>query len=254
MDRFIRTNGITIHCLEHDGDEPPLILLPGLTANAHSFGGLVGAGLSPALHVFALDLRGRGLSDRTEGAYSILDHAADVVGLMNSLGIEQAILGGHSFGGMLAYYLGASFPERFPKLVTIDAPAEVDAEIAAQIKPSLDRLGTPVPSWDDYLAAVRAQPYFGDWWDPRIEEYYRADVQDNPDGTVQSRSHAADMQAVVDGTLDFAWPEVVGRVRQPVLVIRATEPYGPPGSPPILPESKAKQVIDLLITRRYILD
>ena len=246
MDRFVTTNGITIHYLEHPGDGPTLILLPGLTANAHSFGGLVDAGLAPTLRVLALDLRGRGLSDKPDGAYSIPDHAADVIGLMDALGLAHVVLGGHSFGGMLTYYLGATYPDRFPKLVTIDAPAEVDRAVAAQIKPSLDRLGKPVPSWEDYLAAVKAQPYFGDWWDPKIEEYYRADVQDNPDGTVQSRSRAADMQAAVDGTLAFAWPDVVAGVKQPVLVVRATDPYGPPGSPPILPQDKADQVVDLL--------
>lgn len=246
MDHFVETNGITIHYLEHDGDGPTVILLPGLTANAHSFGGLIDAGLSPVFRVLALDLRGRGLSDHPDAAYTIPDHAADVVGLMDTLGLDQAVLGGHSFGGMLTYYLGAIYPERFPKLVTIDAPAEVDPVVAAQIKPSLDRLGKPVPSWDAYLAAVQAQPYFGDWWDPKIEEYYRADVKDNPDGTVQSRSRAEDMQAVVDGTLAFDWPEIVARVSQPVLAIRAIDPYGPPGSPPILPRDKADQVVDLL--------
>lgn len=246
MDRFVETNGITIHYLEHDGDGPTLILLPGLTANAHSFGGLVDAGLSPALHVLALDLRGRGLSDHTERAYTIPDHAADVVGLMDALDLDQAVLGGHSFGGMLTYYLGATYPERFSKLVTIDAPAEVDPVVAEQIKPSLDRLGKPVPSWEAYLAAVRSQPYFGDWWDPKIEKYYRAEVKDNPDGTVQSRSRPEDMQAVVDGTLAFDWPEVVARVTQPVLAVRALDPYGPPGSPPILPKDKADQVVELL--------
>ena len=39
MDRFIRTNGIQLHYLERPGDEPSIVLLPGLTANAHAFDG-----------------------------------------------------------------------------------------------------------------------------------------------------------------------------------------------------------------------
>jgi len=246
MDQFVPTNGITIHCLEFDGDGPTILLLPGLTANAHSFGGLVDAGLSPALHVLALDLRGRGLSDHPESGYTIADHAADVVGLMDTLGLDEAMLAGHSFGGMLTYYLAANFPERFPKIVSIDAPAEIDPMIVSQIKPSLERLGTPAESWEAYLAAVKAQPYFGDWWDPLIEAYYRADVETLDDGRVQARSRPEAIQAVVEGTTDIDWASVVSRVTQPVLAARAIGPYGPPGSPPILPKEKAERVISLL--------
>jgi pimeloyl-ACP methyl ester carboxylesterase len=246
MDRFVPTNSITIHCLEFEGDGPTIVLLPGLTANANSFGGLVDAGLSPALHVLALDLRGRGLSDHPESGYTIADHAADVVGLIDTLGLDTAIPVGHSFGGMLTYYLAANFPERFPRIVSIDAPAEIDPMIMSQIKPSLERLGTPVASWEAYLSAVKAQPYFGDWWDPLIEAYYRADVKTLDDGRVQARSHPETIQAVVEGTLEVDWTDVVSRVTQPTLTIRATGPYGPPGSPPILPKEKADRVISLL--------
>lgn len=241
--RFVETNGITLHYLDHPGDGPTLILLPGLTANAHVFGGLVEAGLTPALNVLALDLRGRGLSDHPDAGYTIQDHAADVVGLMDALGLGDAVIGGHSFGGMLTYYLAATFPDRFTKAVAIDAPAEVDPVVTEQIGPSLARLGVPVPSWGAYIAAVRAQPYFGDWWDPKIEEYYRADVRDNPDGTVQSRSSAENIAAAVDGTLHIDWPEIARSITLPTLSIRAVEPYGPPGSPPILPADKAERVV-----------
>ena len=60
MDKYVETNGIRLHYLDHPGEGPTLILMPGLTANAHSFAGLVKGGLAPALHVLALDLRGRG--------------------------------------------------------------------------------------------------------------------------------------------------------------------------------------------------
>lgn len=58
MDRFIRTNRLQLHYLEHFGDGPSIVLLPGLTANARAFDGLVQAGLSPRFRALALDLRG----------------------------------------------------------------------------------------------------------------------------------------------------------------------------------------------------
>ena len=104
-DRFIETNGIRLHYLEHGGDGPTLILTHGLTANAHSFDGLIGAGLATGIRVLSVDLRGRGESDKPESGYTMADHAADMLGMFDTLDIDSVILGGHSFGGLLTYYL-----------------------------------------------------------------------------------------------------------------------------------------------------
>ena len=77
MAHFVQTNNIQLHYLSHPGEGPTLVLLPGLTANAHAFDGLIQAGLSPRYRVLALDLRGRGLTDKPTTGYSMADHAAD---------------------------------------------------------------------------------------------------------------------------------------------------------------------------------
>ena len=59
------TNNIRIHHLDYAGSSPPFVLMPGLTNNAHSFGGLIHAGLNKGRRVLTLDLRGRGLSGKT---------------------------------------------------------------------------------------------------------------------------------------------------------------------------------------------
>src|SRR5262245_59777895 len=86
MDRFVETNRIRQHFLAHPGDCPAIVLLPGLTANAHAFDGLIQQGLSPRFRVLALDLRGRGESDKPAAGYTMADHAADVIGLLDALG------------------------------------------------------------------------------------------------------------------------------------------------------------------------
>ncbi len=63
---FASTNNIRIHYLDYAGSNPPMVLMPGLTDNAHSFGGLIHAGLNKGRRVLTLDLRGRGLSDKTQ--------------------------------------------------------------------------------------------------------------------------------------------------------------------------------------------
>jgi pimeloyl-ACP methyl ester carboxylesterase len=253
MDRFIRTNGIQLHYLEHPGDGPPIVLLPGLTANAHAFDGLVQAGLSPRFHALALDLRGRGLSDAPQHGYTMADHAADVIGLLDTLDLEQPALAGHSFGGLLTFYLAARYPARISQLIILDAAmSNATPATRAAIQPSLDRLGRVLPSWETYLDAIKQAPYFQGWWDPAIESYYRADVRVNQDGSAQARSRPEVIGAAMDGVIAEDWPTHLAAIRQPTILFQAPGPYGPPGAPPILSAEQARATIERLAGCRYV--
>jgi pimeloyl-ACP methyl ester carboxylesterase len=249
--RYVHTNGIRLHCLDEGAIGPTLVLLPGLTANAHSFDGLIAAGLADHIRVLALDLRGRGESDQPN-TYTLADHAADVLGLLNALELEPIVLGGHSFGGLLTYSLAATHPGRVSRCVVIDAPAAIHPTVFDQIKPSLDRLDATMPSWEQYLNFVKRMPYFDDWWDPAIEGYFRADIRENPDGTVRARSRPEHIRAVIDGFKDVNWLDVVRRIAQPVLFLRAPGAYGPPGSPPIVSAEQGRLTVDNLRNGRLV--
>ena len=147
-DRYVETNGIRLHYLDHAGAGPTLVLAPGLTANAHSFDGLMRAGLGDVAHVLALDMRGRGESDAPATGYAMEDHARDVLGLLDALELERVVMGGHSFGGLLTYWLAANHPERVERCVVIDAPAgdrpgdgRADPAVARPPRPRLPVLG-----------------------------------------------------------------------------------------------------------------
>jgi pimeloyl-ACP methyl ester carboxylesterase len=243
--RFVQSNGVRLHYLEA-GSGPPLVMLHGLTANAHSFDGLVAAGLPRHVRLIALDLRGRGESDQPPDGYGLPEHAGDVLALLDALGLEQVVLGGHSFGGLLTYYLASHYPARVSRCVVIDAPAEVHPQILDQIKPSVDRLALTMPSWNHYLEFVRQLPYFKGWWDPNIESFYRADVRDNADGSVQPRSRPETIHAVVEGFKDLDYLSMVRRIRQPVLFIRAPGPCGPEGSPALVSARQAQLTVEHL--------
>ncbi|WP_025745886.1 alpha/beta fold hydrolase [Kallotenue papyrolyticum] len=250
--RFLHTNGLRLHLLDYGGDGPPLLLLHGLTANAHAFDGLLAAGLGTRFRVLAPDLRGRGASD-DDDSYTLADHAADVLALLDALRLARVALVGHSFGGLLAYYLAATHPQRVRCIVALDAAiAAADPRVRDQLQPALARLGQRYPSFEAYLATLRAAPYWGGWWDPLLESYYRADVRRQADGSVEPRPRPAAIAAVIEDVLAQDWSAIVRAVRQPVLLINAPGPYGPPGAPPLLSEADAHATVALLADGRYL--
>lgn len=252
MEQLVQVNNIQLHYLDHKGDFGPLVLMPGLTANAHSFDGLILAGLSPALRVLAVDLRGRGLSSKPESGYSMADHAADILGLLDALDIQKVMLGGHSFGGLLALYMAAHYPDRVRNLVVIDAAGSMHPKVRELIKPAVDRLGKKMPSWDDYLLAMKQMPFFRGWWDPTIESFYRADVEALEDGTVIPRSRPEAIIEAVNKALDEDWAKHLAVIKQPMLLLNALGSYGPPGTPPVLPRAQALETVRAVADGRYV--
>jgi pimeloyl-ACP methyl ester carboxylesterase len=226
--------------------------MPGLTANAHSFDGLIKAGLSPAMRVLAVDLRGRGLSSKPDNGYSMVDHAEDIIGLLNALEIEEVALGGHSFGGLLSIHMAAYYPDRVKKLVVIDAAGSMHPSVRDLIKPSVDRLGKVLPSWQDYLQSMKQMPFFQGWWDRTIESFYRADVEIRDDGTVKPRSRPEAIIEAVNSALDEDWMQQLTMIKQPMLMFNATGPYGPHGSPPVLPREQALETVHAVADGRYV--
>src|SRR5512146_2622095 len=228
-------DALNIHYVDAPGGDPAIVALHGLSANAHCFGGLIAAGLSPDFRVVAPDLRGRGKTDKPTTGYTMPDHAQDVIALMDHLGLGRVVLAGHSFGGYLAIYIAAKFPERVEKLIVMDAAITLNPRVGELIKPSLDRLSRVSASVDAYLEEARSAPHLVGFWDEAIERFYRAEIQENADGTAQP------------------WLELVASVRQPTLLLNAQGAYGPPGTPALVEPEYAKRTAEVFPNVRYAL-
>ena len=250
--RFLELRGLRTHYLDVPGGDPPLVLLHGLSANAYEFDGLLAAGLSPAFRVVAPDLRGRGQTDKPTSGYRMGDHANDVLALLDALGLGRVVLGGHSFGAYLAIYLAAHHADRVAKLVVIDAALTLHPRAGEMLKPSLDRLTQVSPSAEGYLAALRSAPYMAGMWDGSLERYFRAEMVENADGTVQSATSAAAIAQALEAVRAEPWRELVGQVEQPALLLNGLGPYGPPGSPPLIEEANARETARAFPNCRYV--
>lgn len=248
---FCSSGELQLHYLDHPGGEPGLVLLPGLTANAHCFDGLA-AHLSPRLRVLAVDLRGRGLSDKPLTDYAIRDHALDIIALLDYLGLQKSVLAGHSFGALVGIYLAAHFPERIEKLIIIDAAARLHPRTRELIQPSIDRLNKIWPSMEIYLAAMRAMPFLNGFWDEQLEAFYQGEMRVNADGTVQALTRGAAILEAADKGLLEPWDELVKRIAQPTLMLNAPTPYGPPGTPPLISYEQAQETVQALKHGRYL--
>lgn len=94
------------------GEGPPLLLLHGFGANAHTWA-KIRVMLSLRHRVFALDLKGFGQSPKPDApGYSLGDHAEAVLGFIARRRLDELAIVGHSFGGAVALQVALALRER----------------------------------------------------------------------------------------------------------------------------------------------
>lgn len=121
-----------------------VVLLPGLGDSWSSFGPVLDA-LPPDLRVLAVSQRGHGDSSRPASGYSTADYAQDAAGLLAALGIERAVLVGHSSSTFTARLLAQTRPSLVAGLVLIASPLTLKGNPAAEaVSRELDQLTDPV--------------------------------------------------------------------------------------------------------------
>lgn len=101
------------------GDGPDLILVHGLATN-RAFWLPTALALQGRFRITLFDLRGHGYSSRPPEGYRPTDFGADLIGLMDALGIARAHLVGHSYGGAAALEAAGLAPERVDRLALLD--------------------------------------------------------------------------------------------------------------------------------------
>jgi pimeloyl-ACP methyl ester carboxylesterase len=220
----VKGDGVEIQLAVWEGEGEDIVCLHGLTANCRCWDEMVSC-LNPVHTFLAMDLRGRGLSDKPSTGYSIPHHMRDIYCLLDECGLKQAVLMGHSLGGYIAMAFAANYPDRTKKIVLIDAGGQLSSadwdKVDLAIKPSLDRLGRVFPSFEDYVALLKAalilQP-----WTPAIEAYFRYESEE-VEGGVRSRIHPDHIQEEIQNMRQAVPSDFYPKVTCPVLILRATD-------------------------------
>ena len=220
----VKGDGVEINLAVWEGTGKAIICVHGITANCRSFDVMAKA-LTPIHQVIAMDLRGRGGSDKPSTGYSLDHHLRDIICVMDSLGLEKAVLMGHSLGAFISLAFGAQCPDRTDRIILVDGGGKLSQEqldnVFEAIKPSLDRLGKVFPSVGAYIETMKSAPYIHPWSDV-IEGYYRYEMEE-VEGGVRCNIDPKHIQEEAKNIREVKFDTFYARVRCKVLILKATK-------------------------------
>lgn len=116
--RFVPTGDVTLHVAEA-GAGPAMLLLHGWPQHWWCWRRMIPS-LACEHRVIVPDLRGFGWSDAPPGDYAKSTLARDILALLDAVGVEQASIIGHDWGGYLAFLLALERPERVQRMLALD--------------------------------------------------------------------------------------------------------------------------------------
>ena len=202
-----------------DGREP-ILALHGLASSAHWYD-IVAPLLRDRYRIITPDQRGHGQTTQASDGYGWHSVASDAVGLLDALGIEKAIVFGHSWGGNVAVGLAAHYPERVAALVMIDGgffspqmlPGATWEAFSQRLAPR-DVSGTRA----EFLARMSAQ--LAICWNAEIERIVQTMVYER-DGQIydilRPENQAQVIRAMWDDPASELWP----KIQCPALIVPA---------------------------------
>jgi pimeloyl-ACP methyl ester carboxylesterase len=206
---------IRLHYVEA-GTGDTLVLLHGIGASHEDWEFQLPA-LARHFRVLVPDLRGFGLSER-RGPYTVARFAADIWSLLDSLGIDRAVLVGHSMGGAVALQMAVDQPARVDRLVLADTLPSFRANTLAKRMLFATRYATMGLLGPKRLASAISRKLF-----PGIDqELLRARVTRRG----EDNDRAVYLETI-KGLVGWAVDDQLGRLTMPSFVIAAEFDYFP---------------------------
>ena len=233
----------------------PILAMHGITAQHRAFNS-VARHLRHPDGMVALDLRGRGKSEKPPSGYGLDAHAQDAIRTLDHLGIERGTLVGHSMGAFVALHAALLYPDRVRALILLDGgwprpeePSEPDEEVQEGLERAYSRLDMVFETPEDYL---------GFWFPDQnltiedlpsdLADYYLYDLERVDGGFNPKASREA-----VDEDADSVFSEsptaaVLKGVVCPIALVRAAEGFFP-GSKPLIGDETRNTMAEALDLR-----
>ena len=212
-ERWADVGDLRMRYLDWGGGGPPVVALHGLASSSHWYD-LTAPLLSKEFRIIAPEQRGHGKTTQATSGYDWATLSMDVVGLMDHLGIRQAAVLGHSWGGHVASSLAGHHPDRVSRLVMIDGGF-------------LNALVSPDGSWEGFSQLLRPRNVSGtrkefldrlssqlaDCWSDELARIVQTMVYEDDDGFIRDifhpENHAQVMRTMWDYPPSRVLPDVI---------------------------------------------
>lgn len=215
----IQTNGISIAYHRTGGEEKPVLVL----AHGITDSGLcwirAAQELEADFDLIMVDARGHGDSDGPDDGYSPEDHADDLAGLIEGLGLQKPHVMGHSMGAATSANLASRYPHLVGKVVLEDPPI-----YAATTPEAMDARNERMAAWREHLAAGQQRD---------VSEIIAEGKTNNPKWhDIEFENWARAKQRVSLNVFKFGskprnpWPDSIAEIQSPTLLIMGDTELG----------------------------
>lgn len=214
--RFATTRGASFHVLEWAGVDPAVVLLHPNRTNARVWDFFVRA-CETRHRILAPELRGHGGSSWDADGWSIDLHLADMIGVIESLGVGPCLLVGAATGGNLALLIASERPSLTSAIVVIDPGLSLDRSLSERVQQQIANEF----EFDDRESARARLPFSERWSDEMKDHFTHYSFEKVENGRVRWR-YSADAARETEASLeDPIWDRI--NVECPALVVRGIE-------------------------------
>ncbi|MGB3184550.1 MAG: alpha/beta hydrolase [Ornithinimicrobium sp.] len=200
---YADVNGVHMYYERHGQGSPVVLIHGGVMTIPLSWSGLIPL-LSESHEVIALELQGHGRTTDIERDFTPANNAADVTALLDQLGIEKAVIIGHSTGAAVALEMTINHGSKVSKCVALSGSVKADAAIPEFADMDALLASGRVPTAEEMSAMEqdyqRLSPTPENW------EAFHHKIATSDDGSGWTDEQLAGIQClvlVVLGDLDF---------------------------------------------------
>jgi pimeloyl-ACP methyl ester carboxylesterase len=209
----VDVDGVDLHYTRTGGEGPTMVLAHGVFDDGPCRAPL--AREFDEYDVLMYDARGHGRSDAPESGYAVDDRVADLVGLLDALGVENPVLWGHSMGGDTVLATAAAHPDRPRAVVAVDPANLLGVGDDEDGTDRVEEVRDQILWWHDHTKAELLAE------DDELAEHVAAGEDDLASRLADARLRASPR---VTGVFEAGWldpRETYPDVTVPTLVLRA---------------------------------